>query len=155
MTYRRAAADDVAVIHALLCENARNDNGVIAGSTDTLLRHGFGSDPKFRVVLAEQADEALGLALFFPEYSSWRGTVGAFVQDLYVRPKARGRGLGRALLAAVQRESADWDSTFLTLMVQHKNKKGQEFYAAQGFTLRANADCLICEGAALNTLMAR
>ncbi len=153
MSCRSATASDVPMIHALLVENAANDKGIIGGTEATLLRHGFGPDPKFRVVLAEKMEEVVGLALFFPEYSTWRGTVGAFVQDLYVRPQARGLGLGRALLTEVQRASADWESTFITLMVQRKNESARRFYAAQGFAVRGDADYLVLEGEALMRLL--
>ena len=85
--YRRASAADIALIHALLVENASNDGGQIEGTRDALLRYGFGPDPLFRTVLAFDS-QPLGLSLFFPEYSSWRGAVGVYVQDLYLRPAA-------------------------------------------------------------------
>jgi GNAT superfamily N-acetyltransferase len=153
--FRKALAADVATIHALLCENAENDGGSIAGTEESLLQYGFRDDPRFRVVLAERDDTALGLALFFPEYSSWRGTMGVFVQDLYLKPAARGLGLGRGLLAASVNAAADWEPTFVTLMVQHNNADARSFYTAQGFTLREKADVLICEGEALTRLIAR
>lgn len=149
---RAAGAGDVRAIHALLVENAANDGGRIAGSEASLLRHGFGAVPRFRAVLAEGADGPLGLSLFFPEYSTWRGTVGVFIQDLYVRPAARGQGLGRALLAASVAAAADWDPDFVSLMVQHHNAAAQAFYAAQGFVLRAQADVQVLEGEGLARL---
>lgn len=152
MTYRRAVEADAGVIHALLAENAANDGGHFAGTEATLRQFGFGPDPKFRVVLAERGDDVLGLALFFPEYSSWRGGVGAFLQDLYVRPEARGMGLGRGILAAVQSDSSDWDSTFLTLMVHPANAGGRAFYAALGFRRRGEAEYMILEGSGLERL---
>lgn len=151
ITFRRALASDVALIHALLVENAINDGGQIAGTTQTLLRYGFGPAPLFRAVLAFD-DQPLGLSLFFPEYSSWRGVMGVFVQDLYLRPAARGKGLGRGLLAASMAEAADWQPQFLTLMVQRKNASAQGFYRALGFGLRAPADQLILEGEGLAAL---
>lgn len=153
ITYRRALADDVALIHALLVENATNDGGRIAGSPETLLRHGFGPAPLFRAVLAF-GDHPLGLSLFFPEYSSWRGTTGVFIQDLYLRPAARGKGIGRGLLAASLAESADWQPRFLTLMVQRKNANARGFYAALGFGPRDPSDQLILEGEGLAALTA-
>ncbi len=153
ITYRRALADDVALIHTLLVENATNDGGRIAGSPETLLRHGFGPQPLFRAVLAYD-DQPLGLSLFFPEYSSWRGTTGVFIQDLYLRPEARGKGIGKGLLSASMAESADWQPQFLTLMVQRKNANARGFYAALGFGPRDPSDQLILEGEGLAALTA-
>lgn len=151
VTYRRAAVADVPAIHALLVENAVNDGGMIRGDEGALRRYGFDRG-LFRAVLAEEAGRTVGLALVLPEYSSWRGRIGLLVQDLYVVADARGRGLGAALLAEAMKACADWEPAFLTLLVQHKNKAAQAFYAAKGFTLRERADMLICEGAALARL---
>jgi len=150
--YRIATAADIPVIHALLVENAVHDGGTLAGTEDSLRRHGFGPLPRFRVILATNGSAVLGLTMIFPEYSSWRGQVGLFVQDLYLCPAARGQGTGRGLLAAAVRLCPDWDPAFVTLMVQHTNLAARAFYARQGFVLRQQADILICEGAALAAL---
>jgi ribosomal protein S18 acetylase RimI-like enzyme len=154
VTFRAAVAADVSAIHDLLVENAENDGGVIRGDLESLSRYGFGPQPMFRTVLAEENGRAVGLSLVFPEYSSWRGRVGVFVQDLYLRPHLRGRGLGRALLAATVRAVADWEPAFVTLIVHHSNAAAQGFYAAQGFVLRERADLMILEGADLGRLVA-
>ena len=154
ITYRRALDSDAGLIHSLLVENATNDGGRIAGTPETLLRHGFGPQPLFRAVLALD-DQPLGLSLFFPEYSSWRGATGVFIQDLYLRPVARGIGIGRGLRAASLAESDDWQPQFLTLMVQRKNANAQGFYAALGFGPRDPSDQLILEGEGLAALTAR
>ena len=100
ITYRPAIAADAPLIHALLSEMAEAEGGSIGGGVAALLRHGFGPEPRFRVLLAQEQAVTLGFCLFLPEYSSWRGAMGVFVQDIYVRPGARGKGLGRGLLAA-------------------------------------------------------
>ncbi|MFM2355828.1 MAG: hypothetical protein RLZZ528_1564, partial [Pseudomonadota bacterium] len=128
VTYRTAGNRDAGAIHALLVENAVNDGGMIRGDVDSLTRYGFGLG-LFRVILAEEEGRAVGLALVLPEYSSWRGRVGLLVQDLYVIPAMRGRGVGRTLLAEALRACGDWDPAFLTLLVQHKNKAAQAFYS--------------------------
>lgn len=152
VTFRRAGAGDVPDIHALLVENAANDHATLQGTEATLLHHGFGEDPRFRVVLACESEAAQGLTLVFPEYSSWRGTVGIFVQDLYLRPHLRGRGLGRRLLGETLRACADWEPAFMTLIVHHGNLAARGFYAAQGFVLRERADLLVLEGGRLAEL---
>jgi len=73
------------------------------GLRDTL----FGERPAAEVLLAEVAGDAVGFALFFPNYSTFLGRGGIYLEDLYVQPAFRGRGLGRALLvrlAALARE---------------------------------------------------
>jgi ribosomal protein S18 acetylase RimI-like enzyme len=148
-----ARVEDVPAIHALLVENAENDHGELRGTEDSLRRYGFGPVPQFRAILACEGEDVVGLTLVFPEYSSWRGKVGIFVQDLYLRPQLRGRGLGRAILAETVRACSDWEPAFITLIVHHGNAAAQGFYAAQGFTLRERADLLVLEGDGLDRLI--
>ena len=153
LRFRLAEKPDAELVQALLAQLAVHDGGVLRGGTDSLIRYGFGAQPMFRVTLALHGDEPVGLALFHPEYSSWRGQVGAYVQDLFVSKAARGAGLGRALLAEVFSASRDWDATFLSLMVQRSNPAAQQFYASAGFERRGNSDWLVLEGDNLAALV--
>ena len=150
--FRVAVAEDAPAIHAMLGEMAAEAGRAVGGTEAALVAHGFGPDPRFRVVLAEAEAQALGFVLVFPEYSSWRGQVGLYVQDLYVRPGARGRGLARDLLAAALDATADWSPAYLTLMVDHRNDAAQGWYARQGFALRERGDLLILDGPGLSRL---
>ena len=58
----------------------------------------FGPRPAAEAVIAEEAGEALGFALFFHNFSTWKGRRGLYLEDLYVTPAARGKGVGGALL---------------------------------------------------------
>ena len=92
-----------------LAEYEREPEAVVATEAD-LLRDGFGLSPdgmtplpgevplRFRAVMAEWDDEAAGFALYFTSYSTWMGRHGIRLEDLYVTPELRGRGIGRALL---------------------------------------------------------
>lgn len=147
--YRRAVAADVAEIHRLLQQMAAEAGRRIVGTEQALRQHGFGPEPRFRAVLAENEGQAIGLALVFPEYSSWRGATGLYVQDLYVQPAARGRGVASALIGAALVCCQDWEPSHVTLMVDQDNILAQGWYARQGFTLRERGDLLILDGAAL------
>ena len=149
---RKAAAADVPVILRFLTAMAAEAGEKIGSTEASLLAHGFGPAPRFHGVLAEQAGVAIGMILYFPEYSTWRGEIGLFVQDVYVAPAGRGLGLGRGLLAAAMRH-AEWQPRFLTLMVAHLNRNARDFYTALGLTLRDEADQLILEGEGLAALM--
>jgi GNAT superfamily N-acetyltransferase len=150
--YRLAVAADAAHIHAMLTEMAMDEGGHIGGGVDALLQHGFGVAPRFRVVLAEEQALALGFCLFLPEYSSWRGAMGVFVQDIYLRPAARGKRLGRGLLAAAMAAAQDWQPGFMALMVKRSNAPAIGFYQSLGFALRDTADPFILEGEGLRAL---
>ncbi len=153
ISYRLAVAEDAALIHAMLAEMADAEGGVIGGGVESLVQHGFGVEPRFRVVLAEDQGITLGFCLFLPEYSSWRGAMGLFVQDIYLSHAARGKGLGRELLVAALAHAQDWQPAFLALMVKRSNILAIGFYETLGFTLRDASDPYILEGEGLKALM--
>ncbi len=68
---------------------------------EAIRRDGFGPRPLFECVIAQQGDVPVGFALFFPHYSTWEGTAGLYLEDLYVAEAARGSGAGRALVGAL------------------------------------------------------
>ena len=76
----------------------REPDAVLATEAD-LLRDGWGATPRFRALIADWDGEAAGFALYFTSYSTWMGHHGIRLEDLYVTPEMRGRGIGRALLA--------------------------------------------------------
>ncbi|MGV8954162.1 MAG: hypothetical protein ACOH2M_23895, partial [Cypionkella sp.] len=77
--YRLATAADVTRIHQLLSEMTADEGAALGSTPERLLHHGFGATPRFRAVLAEtEAGDAVGLCLFIPEFSSWRGALGIF-----------------------------------------------------------------------------
>jgi len=97
---RPATPDDVPLILRFireLAEYEREPEAAVATEAD-LLRDGWGAVPRFRCVIAEEAGEAAGFALYFTSYSTWRGHHGIRLEDLYVTPAHRGKGIGKALL---------------------------------------------------------
>lgn len=153
ISYRLAVAGDAGLVHAMLSQMAVAEGGAIGGGVEALVQHGFGANPRFRVVLVEERGIALGFCLFLPEYSSWRGAVGLFVQDIYLNHAARGKGLGRGLLAAALAEAQDWQPAFMALMVKRSNVLAIGFYQTLGFALRDASDPYILEGEGLTALM--
>ena len=135
-TLRRAGAEDAETIATLLAEmsDALGVTGFAGSDAETLRRHGFGPAPLFHVTLAESRGAALGLVLYFPAFSTWRGRPGVYVQDLYVQLEARGTGLGRDLLAAAARHGSQaWNAAFLSLTAHESNSRALAFYAKLGF----------------------
>lgn len=137
-TLRHAGAEDAETVATLLAEMSR-DMGVTGHpgcDAAALRRHGFGPTPLFHVMLGESPRTPLGLALYFPEFSTYRGRPGVYVQDLYVRSEARGTGLARALLAAAARHGAEaWEATYLRLTAHETNPRALAFYARLGFEM--------------------
>ena len=100
MTIRPARETDVPVILALvrgLAEYERLADQAVA-TEDDLRRTLFGPRPHAEVVLAEDERGVNGFALFFHNYSTFRGRPGLYLEDLFVIPERRGEGIGKALL---------------------------------------------------------
>ena len=110
---RAATPADIPAIHRLIVELAiyEKEPDAVKATHDDLARALFGERPTAECVLAEQDGVAVGLALFFTNFSTWTGKPGLYLEDLFVMPAARGFGLGKALLThlaglAVERDCA-------------------------------------------------
>jgi GNAT superfamily N-acetyltransferase len=98
---RRARPEDVPQIYALIRELAEYERSLaeVAASQDQVASSLFGPEPAVFAHVAEHEGSVVGFALWFLNYSTWLGTHGIYLEDLYVTPAMRGSGLGRALLA--------------------------------------------------------
>jgi GNAT superfamily N-acetyltransferase len=103
MILRPAARADVDEIVALIRELADYErlSDQCRPDRDALAEHLFGATPCAEVVIAEEEERTgvVGFALFFTRYSTFQTKPGIYLEDLFVRPDARGRGIGAALLA--------------------------------------------------------
>jgi GNAT superfamily N-acetyltransferase len=98
---RCATVEDVGLLLQLIRELAAYEKApdAVVASEEDLRRHGFGSEPRFEALLAFIDEQPAGFALFYPDFSTWLGRPGLFLEDLFVREWARGRGVGRRLMA--------------------------------------------------------
>ena len=96
-----------------------------------LLREGFGPAPRFEALLAEEDGRALGFALFFHNFSTFEGRSGLHLEDIFVVDGARGRGVGRKLMARLAGIAAERDCARLDLSVLHWNP-ARRFYDRLG-----------------------
>jgi len=134
LTIRPATAADVLLILAFIRELAayeREPDAVAATEAD-LLRDGFGPRPEFRVLLAEWDAQPAGFALFFHNYSTWQGRPGLYLEDLFVRPQFRGKGIGKALLVRLAQIARQENCGRLAWEVLDWNTPSIEFYKSLG-----------------------
>lgn len=120
----------------------------------TLGEHLFGPRPYAEAVIGELDEAPQGFALFFHNYSTFEGRPGIYLEDLFVRPDARGAGLGKALLVhlaalAVQRGCARFEWAVLDW-----NVPSIGFYEALGARRMAEWNIMRLDGAALAALAA-
>jgi GNAT superfamily N-acetyltransferase len=132
---RAATAADIPLILELiraLAAYEREPDAVKTTEVD-LLRDGFGKQPCFECLIAENEEgEAAGFALYFYNYSTWRGRAGIHLEDLFVLPRFRGRGIGKALLARVAARAAEQGCVRLQWDVLEWNQTAIDFYQGLG-----------------------
>ena len=92
----------------------------------------FGPRPYAEVLIGEIDGEAMGFALFFHNFSTFEGKPGIYLEDLFVRPEARGKGLGKALLAELARLAVERDCARLEWWVLDWNEPSIGFYRSLG-----------------------
>lgn len=137
---RLATASDVGVIHTLLRQlaDSTGQQDRFRSHVDDFLEAGFSDDPQFEALLAEQDGTIIGLCLFFYNFSSWRGELGVYIQDLVVDRDARARGTGRALIQETVRRAQQHGATHLRLSVEQDNETAIRFYEALGLRESSN-----------------
>jgi GNAT superfamily N-acetyltransferase len=100
---RKATVKDVPLILTLIHELAEYERepSAVRATEDDLIRDGFSKNPKFGVIIAEWDGNPAGMAFFFHNYSTWEGKHGLFLEDLFVRPQFRRKGIGKALMVSL------------------------------------------------------
>ncbi len=143
LVLRPAAVGDAAEVARLLRGlSAHLGRPPVPGMTAAdVIAYGFGERPAFEAAQAVRGGRAVGLALYFFTFSTWRGRPGVYVQDLYVEPGERGTGLGRRLLAAAAAGGAARGCDHLRLSVALTNLDAQKFYHRLGLE-PADADVI-------------
>jgi GNAT superfamily N-acetyltransferase len=130
LSIRPAAADDAALLSAMILELAVFEHleHEFSMTAEAIVRDGFGARPKFRAVIAHWDGEPVGYAIFFDFYSSFQGRAGLFLDDLFVRPAFRKRGIGTALIKHVA--GIAWKEKYFCMRweVLDWNKPAIDFY---------------------------
>ncbi|MEX0921939.1 MAG: GNAT family N-acetyltransferase [Rhodovibrionaceae bacterium] len=143
VTLRPAVESDVEEILRMVFEMADYSDGLYktAGksldrdalrvSEADLRRDGFGPRPRFECLIAEAAGEAVGFALFYPNYSTYEGRAGLYLEDIFVRETARGLGVGRRIMRRLATIAVERGCRRLDFSVMPMNP-ARGFYEALG-----------------------
>ncbi|MCW1987666.1 UNVERIFIED_ORG: GNAT superfamily N-acetyltransferase [Sphingomonas sp. R1F5B] len=118
----------------------------------TLGEHLFGPRPMAEVLVAEQDGVGQGFALFFHNFSTFEGKPGIYLEDLYVRPEARGAGLGKALLQALAGLAIARGCARLEWSVLDWNAPSIAFYRSLGARMMDEWRIMRVDSAALQQL---
>jgi GNAT superfamily N-acetyltransferase len=150
-TVRPATPDDAELIHRLVCELAiyEREPDAVQATPESLRAQMLREPPPFECVIGELDGAPAGFALWFHNYSTWTGKPGLYLEDLFVRPDARGRGLGKALLVHLARVACTRGCGRFEWAVLDWNRPAIAFYEAlaaqpmaQWTTYRLTGDAL-------------
>jgi GNAT superfamily N-acetyltransferase len=141
MEVREATLADAAEVLAFVRAKAQFDRELGAftgdlGTTEELIRrHLFGPRPFAFALLAGGPGPAVGFALYYFRYSSFRGRPSVWLDDLYVHPHARRQGAGRLLMGRLGAVAAAADCTHIAWVASASNAVGMSFYRQLGATV--------------------
>lgn len=148
---RRATVDDVPLILQFIRELAEYERAPeeAVATLEDLRRDGFSGEPKFHVLIAEWNGKPAGFALYFYNYSTWQGRPVLYLEDLFVCPTYRGKGIGKALLLHLARVAVEKGCGRYVWQVLDWNTSAIRFYESLGakvmkewLTMRVSGDDL-------------
>ena len=133
-TIQNATEDDIPTILHLIRELAEYERAPTeAVATEEGLREVlFGERPAAEVLIGWEGEMAVGFAVFFHNFSTWLGRPGLYLEDLFVRPDARGKGYGRALLVHLARIAQERGCGRMEWAVLDWNEPAIQFYRKLG-----------------------
>ncbi|MFN3907502.1 MAG: GNAT family N-acetyltransferase [Flavobacterium sp.] len=133
MILRKVTPNDMHAVHQLITELAifEKEPEAVATSPEELLRDGFSENPLFEALVAEVDGQILGMALYYPRYSTWKGKT-LHLEDLIVSAAHRGKGIGIALYQAFLQEAAKQNVRRAEWVVLDWNQNAIDFYEKSG-----------------------
>lgn len=154
LTIRPAVASDAGLVLAFVKALAEYENllhEVIATEAD-ITRDLFGPDPKVFCDIAEWDGKPVGFALWFYTFSTFQGCHGIWLEDLYVDPSLRGKGIGKALLVHLAQRCLRENLGRFEWWVLDWNEPSIQFYKSQGGVMQDEWTKVRVEGEALRAL---
>ena len=132
----------------------REPDAVLATEAD-LLRDGFGPEKRFHCLMADYDNVPVGFALYFYNYSTWAGHAGIYLEDLYVDPALRGKGIGKSLLCGVAAIAVAEGCPRYEWSVLDWNQPSIDFYHQMGAVMKSDWKGMRVSGEALPALAAQ
>lgn len=131
---RNAVKEDVPLILGLIKELAAYEklSDEVMADGETLKENLFGKTKYAEVIIAEYENKPVGQALYFHNFSTFKGRPGIYLEDLYVKPEYRGKGIGKALLNKVIETAKERNCARVEWVVIDWNKPAIDFYENLG-----------------------
>jgi diamine N-acetyltransferase len=154
LTIRRARADEAGLVYALVRELAEYEKLLheVKATEADIAEALFGDNPRLTCDIAEWGGEPAGFALWFVNFSSFAGKHGIYLEDLFVRPALRGKGIGKALLVHLANECVANGWERLQWAVLDWNAPSIEFYKSLGAVMMDEWTLCRVTGPALQAL---
>lgn len=127
----------------------------VVADEETLRESLFGPDPAAKVIFAYVEERPVGFAVYFHNFSTFAGRAGIYLEDLFVEPAYRGRGIGMALLSYIARIAKERRCARLNWAVLDWNQPAIEFYKRLGVVALEDWTVFRLSGEALDRLAAR
>jgi len=148
---RKGRSEDMQAVLGLIQELAhfeKEPNAVLV-TVDDLIRDGFGQNPLFHVFVAEVENEVVGIALYYYRYSTWKGKI-IHLEDLVVKDKMRGTGLGYALYSEIIKQGKLDNVRRIDWHVLDWNTPAIDFYEKSGAKVLRDWDVAQMDETAIN-----
>jgi len=154
LSIRRARPEESGLIFALICELAEYEklSHEVEATEEGIAAALFGEHPLLFCEIAEWNGEGVGFAVWFFNFSTFSGRAGVYLEDLFVRPAFRGRGIGKALLAHLARLCVENGWSRLQWSVLDWNTPSIDFYKSLGAEMMDEWKLCKVTGAALSQL---
>jgi GNAT superfamily N-acetyltransferase len=139
MIIRKVIPEDMTAVLALIQELAdfEKEPDAVLVTVDDLVRDGFGANPLFNVFVAEVESEIVGIALYYYRYSTWKGKI-IHLEDLVVKDKMRGTGVGYALYSEIIKQGKRDSVRRIDWHVLDWNTPAIDFYEKSGAAVYKN-----------------
>ncbi|MBP1223433.1 GNAT family N-acetyltransferase [Flavobacterium sp. 1355] len=154
MNIRKGNPEDMRSVLGLIQELAifEKEPEAVVISEEDLIRDGFGEKPLFHVFVAEVEEEIVGIALYYYRYSTWKGKT-IHLEDLIVKEKMRGTGLGSALYAEIMKQGKRDNVRRVEWNVLDWNTPAVNFYKNSGAKILDGWQVVQMDEAGINSFL--